>query len=163
LRSLLSLCAAVFTLVLFTSAAARPAVAQARAATFERRVIHIVNAVRLDNGLRPLAFCERLTRAAQVHTSDLVRRGLLDHDSGDGTPFDRRLRGFVRARAVGETLAAVRGARDAAATVVELWMASPPHRAVLLSSAFRRIGVAREAGPIGSVPALVITADFASG
>ena len=63
----------------------------------------------------------------------------------------------MRARSVGETLAAVRGAADAADTVVELWMASPPHRAVLLSSAFRRMGVARESGPIASVPALVIT------
>jgi len=77
--------------------------------------------------------------------------------------MDRRVRGFVPARAVGETLAAVRGTTDAAELVVSLWMASPPHRAVMLSRSFRRIGVARDSGPISSVPAMVITADFASG
>ena len=164
LRSLLSLCAAVFLLVLFTSAIAmRPADAQGRTLTFERRVVHLINAVRLQHGAEPLEYCAKLTRAARVHTSDLVRRGLLDHDSGDGTPFDQRVRGFVPARMVGETLAAVRGATDAADMVVRLWMASPPHRAVMLTGAFRRMGVAREAGPFGSAPALVITADFASG
>jgi len=163
LRSLLSLCAAVFLLVLFTSFAVRPAAAQGRAMTFEHRVIHLINVVRLEHGAAPLAFCGRLTRAARVHTADLVRRGLLDHASGDGTPMDRRVRGFVPARAVGETLAAVRGTTDAAELVVSLWLASPPHRAVMLSRSFRRIGVARDSGPISSVPAMVITADFASG
>jgi uncharacterized protein YkwD len=150
--------------MLFASFAARPAAAQGRTTTtFERRVIRLINVVRLEHGVAPLAFCARLTRAARFHTTDLVRRGLLDHDSGDGTPMDRRVRGFVDARAVGETLAAVRGATDAAEMVVRLWMASPPHRAVMLSRSFRRIGVARDSGPISSIPAVVITADFASG
>jgi hypothetical protein len=43
-----------------------------------------------------------------------------------------------------------------------MWMASPPHRAVLLSPLSRRIGVGRQRGLLGSAARSVLTVDFAS-
>jgi uncharacterized protein YkwD len=163
LRSLLSLLAAVFVLVTFTlGTAMRPADARGQASDFERRVIRLVNTVRAHHGVPPLIACARLGRAARVHSADLARRGFLAHESSDGTPMDQRVRRFLPARTVGETLASVRARSGAASTVVDLWLASPPHRAIMLSRAFGRIGIGLRVGAMGNAPALVVTADFAS-
>jgi uncharacterized protein YkwD len=162
LRSLLALFAALFVLVTFTlGIEIRPA--EARERGFEGRVIHLVNAVRTHHGLPRLAACGRLSLAAGVHSADLADRGLLAHESSDGTPMDLRVRRFLpAANAVGETIAAVRSRVDAADTVVRLWLSSPPHRAIMLSRSFGRIGIGLRSGWLGSAPAFVVTADYAS-
>ena len=43
-----------------------------------------------------------------------------------------------------------------------MWMASPGHRAVLLSPAGRRIGVGKRKGSMAGVRRAVFTADLAS-
>jgi uncharacterized protein YkwD len=43
-----------------------------------------------------------------------------------------------------------------------MWMDSPGHRAILLSSSYRRIGVGKRVGSLGSSKACVVTADFSS-
>ena len=72
------------------------------------------------------------------------------------------MRRYTDARALGETLAALGQRRGGAATVVRMWMESPPHRAVLLGSGFHRIGLARRWGTLGGSRRSVVTADFAS-
>lgn len=54
-----------------------------------------------------------------------------------------------RFRAAGETLAWHSGWRLSPRGTVSQWMGSPPHRAVLLSSTFTRIGVGRARGKFG--------------
>jgi uncharacterized protein YkwD len=80
----------------------------------------------------------------------MARRGYFDHGA-----FATRLRSFgVRAPYVGENIAA--GTRPLTpATIVRMWIQSPPHRENLLDRSFRRIGV----GVAGSSTRLV-TADF---
>lgn len=81
----------------------------------------------------------------------MARRGYFDHGG-----FVRRLRAFgVRASFVGENLASGTQPLTAAA-IVQMWLASPPHRQNLLDRGFRRIGV----GEAGGLTRLV-TADFA--
>jgi uncharacterized protein YkwD len=81
----------------------------------------------------------------------MARRGYFDHGA-----FVRRLRAFgVRAPYVGENLAYGTQPLSAAA-IVQMWVASPPHRQNLLDRGFRRIGV----GEAGGLTRLV-TADFA--
>ena len=63
---------------------------------------------------------------------------------GDGTPMATRVRRYTGADWVGENIAAVWRRRSAARKVVRMWMASPGHRAVLLSPSGRRIGVGSE-------------------
>jgi uncharacterized protein YkwD len=43
-----------------------------------------------------------------------------------------------------------------------MWMNSPGHRAILLSSSYRRIGLAKRNGTLGATDACVVTADFGS-
>jgi uncharacterized protein YkwD len=137
--------------------------ASARLNRTERGVIHLVNEIRAQNGLARVRASHALNRAAERHTRDMLARDFFDHSSSDGTPFDRRVRRYADARMVGETLAILRRRHGGAATVVRMWMESPPHRAVLLTRGFRRIGVARRWGRLGGAGQAVVTADFASG
>ena len=117
----------------------------------EDAVVRAMNVVRASNGVPPLRVGRALTRAARSHSVDMARRGYFDHRN-----FVQRLRSFgVRAPYIGENLAS--GTQPlTAATIVQMWIASPPHRQNLLDPAFRRIGV----GVAGGSTKLV-TADFA--
>jgi uncharacterized protein YkwD len=55
-----------------------------------------------------------------------------------------------------------RRSSNSASRVVQMWMASPGHRAVILTRGFRRIGIGRRSGALGSTRAIVYTADFSS-
>jgi uncharacterized protein YkwD len=136
--------------------------AGARLGGSERAVIRLVNQVRAQHGLGHVRASHALSRAADRHSRDMLRRDFFDHASSDGTPFDRRVRRFAHASMIGETLAALGRRRDGAATVVSMWMGSPPHRAILLTPGFHRIGIARRWGKLGSTRRAVVTADFAS-
>jgi len=110
-----------------------------------------MNVVRARNGVPPLRVGRALTRAARAHSADMARRGYFDHGA-----FVQRLRSFgVRAPFIGENLASGPSPLSAAA-IVQMWIASPPHRQNLLDRGFRLIGV----GVAGSSTNLV-TADFA--
>ena len=117
----------------------------------ELAVVRVMNSVRASHGVPPLRVGRALTRAARSHSVDMARRGYFDHGA-----FVRRLRTFgVRASYIGENLAS--GTQPlSAATIVQLWIASPPHRQNLLDRDFRRVGV----GEAGGLTRLV-TADFA--
>jgi len=138
------------------------AVAAAGLSGSERALIRKLNDVRAAHGLASLRPSRALGRAADRHSRDMLRGDFFDHSSSDGTPFDRRVRRYANARRVGETLAALGRRRGGATTVVRMWMESPPHRAIVLSSGFRRVGIARRWGTLGGSKQAVVTADFAS-
>jgi uncharacterized protein YkwD len=92
----------------------------------------------------------------------MLRADYLSHDSRDGTPMATRVRRYTGARWVGENIAVTTRRRGVARRVVRMWMASPGHRAVLLSPKSRRIGVGRERGRLGGAAYSVFTVDFAS-
>jgi len=156
-RSVLSLLA-----VLAASPATAPAQASARLDGTERAVVRHINDIRAEHGLAPVHAGHALNRAAEYHSRDMLRHDFFDHPSSDGTPFDRRIRSYADARMVGETLAALGQRHGGGATIVQMWIDSPPHRAVLLTPEFRRIGVARRWGKLGGAGQAVVTADFAS-
>ena len=141
---------------------ATPAAANARLDGLERAVIRHVNAFRARNGLGIVRHSHPLSRSADRHSRDMVRRDFLTHFSSDGTPFDARIRRYAGAKLVGETLAALPRGGGGAAAVVRIWRHSPPHRAILLARQFQRIGVARRWGSVLGGPSAVFTADFAS-
>jgi len=71
-------------------------------------------------------------------------------------------RAGVRARRVGENLAWGVGALAEAHSIVNVWLASPEHRANLLRPGYRTVGVGERKGTFGGYAgAVVITADFA--
>lgn len=130
----------------------------------ERRVVRLINRNRVAFGLKRVSVSKALSRSANAHSRDMLRRNFFAHNSSNGTPFDARVRRYRRAARIGENLAYVpRGGRAGQARrIVSMWLNSPGHRAVLLSPGFRRIGVARRTGTLGSVRATVYTADFTS-
>jgi uncharacterized protein YkwD len=150
--------------VLLTALATAPAAsAGAELNGFEREVIRGINDARAQNGLGPLRAHPGLNRAADAHSRDMLRADFFDHPSSDGTPFERRVRRFADSDFVGETLASLQQRHGGAATVVRLWLQSAPHRAIILEAGFRRIGIARRWGTLGSSRNAVVTADFSSG
>jgi uncharacterized protein YkwD len=128
----------------------------------ERRVIGLLNHVRVKQGLRGLRSSGRLGRAADRHTKDMIRRNFFDHTSSDGTSFGKRLNRYTTAAQVGENIGYLRGTRNAAARIVRMWMGSAGHRAMILSGSFRRVGVGGRSGRLGRDRVAVFTADFAS-
>jgi uncharacterized protein YkwD len=153
---------AASTCALASGPAAAHAGAGAGLSRSEASVIRLVNEIRAQHGLARVRASRALNRAADAHTRDMLQSDFFDHPSSDGTPFDRRVRSYADADLVGETLAALGQRRGRAATIVRMWMESPPHRAVLLTGGFRRIGVARRWGELGGSGRAVVTADFAS-
>jgi len=119
-------------------------------------LLQAVNAARASHGLRPLRLDTTLARAAQAHTLDMLRGNYFSH--GD---FSARMAAFHLRGTLGENLAWGSGAYGRAQAIVNLWLASPGHRANLLRPAFRRIGLGLANGSFqGESAATVVTADF---
>ncbi len=121
----------------------------------ERAGVRAINRARSHHGLARLSTGRRLARAADAHTRHMLRADYFAHGA-----FASRVRRYVRSRRVGETIAMT--TRCSARKVVRMWLNSAPHRAVLLSRGFRRIGVGRRKGRLGAARACLVTADFAS-
>ncbi|HSD78940.1 MAG TPA: CAP domain-containing protein [Solirubrobacteraceae bacterium] len=126
-----------------TIARLRPAVAVAASASSQARTIaRLIDRIRVRHGLRALHTNRRLGRAARRHSADMRRRGYFAHDGPDGTPGGRvAAAGYRPAALIGETLAWGTGPLARPRALVRTWMASPPHRATILTPAFREIGV----------------------
>jgi uncharacterized protein YkwD len=119
-------------------------------ARLARATVCLVNHERRRRDLRPLRPERRLRLAAGRHARDMVARSYFAHRSPGGANVVDRLRdsGYLRGRGafVGETLAWGSGPRAAPRAIVAAWLASPPHRAVLLSRRYREIGIAAVLG-----------------
>jgi uncharacterized protein YkwD len=151
--------------VLPAAAGAARGTARVSAATPAGLLLEI-NRVRAAHGLVPVEPCTGLTRAATAHSHDMVSRGYFLHESGPlGQAFDARIERFwrpARRTRVGEVLSWGTGSYALAPSVVQRWLASPPHRALLLSPAFDRIGIGVAHGRfLGLSGAAVWTADLA--
>jgi uncharacterized protein YkwD len=151
-------------------ASAAPASQFSSRAALESDVFVQLNQIRTEHGLAPLRRSSALDSAAAQHTSEMLRLGYFDHDSADGTSFDRRIERFYPFGApyhrwsVGENLVWGAPSLDAA-QAVRLWMGSPPHRRNILDPTWREIGIsaihaASASGVYGGQPTTAITTDF---
>ncbi len=157
MRSVALVLSTLTMLLVLSFAAAAPAAqpARPRLDRGERAVIRSINRARASHGLRRMRPARRLARAADGHTRTMLRANFFAHGS-----FAQRVRRYVRRGSIGETLAMT--SRCSARKVVRMWLNSPSHRAVLLSTRFRRVGIGRRVGRMGARRACVVTADFAS-
>jgi uncharacterized protein YkwD len=122
----------------------------------ESSLLTTMNSVRKSHGLPALRIDFHLVRAARGHSADMMRRQYFAHGSVSGRVVAAGARGPL----FGEDLAWAQGIN--ASWVVNAWLASPGHRAVLLRPGFRRVGVGYAFGTfIGHGGAGVVTADFA--
>ena len=147
-------------MILLALVFAAPAGSTALAASAaERALLDEVNRVRGAHGLHPLRSNGSLARAARSHTRTMLTRQQFAH----GNTVARLRRFGVRGPLVGENLAWGSGRYASPASIVRMWLESPPHRANLLRRGFRRIGLAAGTGAFaGFSSATVVTADFAS-
>ena len=135
--------------------------AQARSASLTRReasLLSVMNEVRAQNGLRPLKVDVRLEGAARRHSGRMLAVQSLFHGN-----FVQRIRRVgVHAPRVGENLAWGSGPLASARSIVNMWLASPEHRANLLHAGYRTVGVGIRIGSFaGYAGAILITSDFA--
>jgi len=122
----------------------------------EASLLQTMNAVRTSRGLPSLRLDVRLLRAARGHSADMMHRQYFAHGAVAARVLAQRARGPV----YGEDLAW--GTSVTAQWVVDKWLASPRHRAVMLRPGFRRIGIGIAYGTFaGHGGAAVVTADFA--
>jgi len=124
----------------------------------EASLLRVMNSVRGATGLRPLRVDPRLELAARAHSEKELRLQSMFHGN-----FVGRIRHVgVRAPKVGENLAWGSGTLARARAIVNLWLASPEHRANLLYRGYRTVGVGVMRGSFqGSAGAALITTDFA--
>jgi uncharacterized protein YkwD len=105
----------------------------------------LINAERTSRGLRPLRRDRDLAQAARHHASDMARRNYFSHVTPGGADLGDRIRaaGYGRGRGwrAGEALGWGTGTRATPAALIDEWIASPPHRHVLLDRGFRELGV----------------------
>jgi uncharacterized protein YkwD len=104
-----------------------------------------INQIRHAHGLARLRPSFALFYSARRYARRMIRSDYFGHQA--------RIPVAGHFRTAGETLAWHSGWRLSPRGTVRQWMASPPHRAVLLSSSFTRIGVGRARGYYGSMRA----------
>lgn len=179
-RSTCHACAAAFALAALVSSPAlaldsgAPAVSAGqlrveRMQVLEAELMTAINVVRAQHGRRPFRVSPRLRAAAFAHSEQMARVGFFEHASANGTPFWRRIQRFYPMRgfrdwSVAENIAEGSPGLTAGEALVE-WLRSPPHRANLLSRAYRDAGVGAvfstsAPGFYGGAPTLVVTLDL---
>jgi uncharacterized protein YkwD len=162
---LVSAAVAAFVLVPAASAVACSGASAPREAQSTRqyvRAVHcLLNGERARAGLAPLAYDRRLARAARRFSQAMARSGFFDHVSPQGSTLGDRVRqAGWSGGALGETIAWGAGSQSTPAAIVAGWMASPPHRGIILDGTFREVGLGvAPRAPSGAAGATV-TADY---
>ena len=122
----------------------------------ESRLFVLTNRERQANGLPPFRLAAELTDLARRHSADMARQRRLSHRSSNGESYeDRLVGGGLFFSAGGENVA--RGWPEAAEEIHTSLMASPEHRANILSPAYDTIGIG---AAIGDERTCFVTQDF---
>jgi uncharacterized protein YkwD len=121
-------------------------------AAVEGNINCLVNGIRLSQGLPALEPSVALQAIAQRHAGDMVTRRYFAHVSPSGGTVDKRARraGYLSSPCwvLGEDLGWAPASIASAQALVDAWMESPTHRAVILDPRFREIGI----GLVGAAP-----------
>ncbi|MBQ9120807.1 MAG: SafA/ExsA family spore coat assembly protein [Clostridia bacterium] len=111
---------------------------------YEKEVVRLVNEIRVQNGLKPLAYNWELSRVARYKSQDMKDNRYFSHTSPVyGSPFQMMKNFGITYRSAGENIARGQASPQA---VVNAWMNSSGHRANILNASFTEIGVGYVAG-----------------
>jgi uncharacterized protein YkwD len=127
--------------------------------SYESDLVTQVNQFRAGKGLATLRVSDTLTTAAKWMSTDMAARDYFSHTSLDGRSPTKRMAdaGYpAYSTWTGEDLAA---GYTSAAQVLQGWINSPAHYAVLTNASYRAIGVGRSYGS-SSTYGWYWTADF---
>ncbi|MDX8035189.1 CAP domain-containing protein [Lentzea sp. BCCO 10_0856] len=104
----------------------------------EQAVLALVNDERAAKGCKALVIDDRITTAAQGHSTDMATQNYFSHTSKDGRTFDRRMKEAGYPKPGGENIAM--GYANPGA-VMEGWMNSQGHRENILNCSFTTMGL----------------------
>jgi len=137
--------------------------------SLELGVLADINAFRVQHKLVPLRLSASLTTSAREHSQEMASKGYFAHESADGSAFWKRIKsvypaGTFRYWSVGENLLWSSPDVDAAGAL-QLWVASPEHKANLLAPGWREIGVSAvhvtaAPGTYNGQDVTIVTTDF---
>jgi uncharacterized protein YkwD len=110
--------------------------------TISEAVRCLVNAQRSARRLAAVQHAPALRRAATAHARDMVLRSFFAHVSPTGSTLAQRARraGYPGST-LGENIGWGTGSLGTPDAIVDAWMESPPHRAIILHPRFRELGV----------------------
>ena len=137
---------------------------------YEQYMLQLINADRAAAGLAPLAFNGDLNEAAESHSSWMIATDIFSHTGVGGSTPEQRVTAagysFNGTWFSGENISwmsngGAAGFQDEVDSRHASLMASPGHRANLLSGNFREIGVGFETGEMQGWDASVVTQNFA--
>jgi len=159
----------VVAALLVPAAAAAPQRAQTPMSGLESGVLGQINAFRRNHHLVPLKLNAKLGAAAKEHTVQMAQDGYFAHASADGSLFWKRIQTFYSSGpwsfwSVGENL--LWSSPDVTpAKALQMWLASPEHKANLMNPRWREIGVAAvhaDAAPgvFKGLDVTIVTTDF---
>jgi len=143
--------------------------ASAVTATLESQLLSAINQFRTSRGLRPFRFSTQLHAAALRHSREMASNGYFEHASPSGAAFWRRISWYYRIRgyrswSVGENIEYGQPGLGAA-EVLHDWLASPAHRANVVSTQWRDAAVGATfvtsaPGVFDGLPTTVVTLDL---
>jgi uncharacterized protein YkwD len=110
----------------------------------EQSVADLINEFRTKNNLSALNVDPRLTQAARVHSLDMATNNFFSHSGSDGSdPGTRMLReGYGPLQGQGECIAKIAlSIPHDPATVMNMWLSSPLHKAVIQAPYFKDVGI----------------------
>ena len=130
-----------------------------------RATLCLLNTQRARHGLGALRLNSALSTAARLHSRAMVSKRFFSHTAPGGATFLDRIKatGYLstaRSWNVGENIAYGSGSLSTPRSISRAWMNSAGHRANILNSVYRSIGIGIASGtPAGSGGA-TYTTDF---
>jgi uncharacterized protein YkwD len=151
------------------AATAAPRRAHVALTPLESGVLVDINGFRRAHHLPPLHLNTRLGAAARQHTREMAQDGYFAHESQNGSLFWKRIQSFYasspwRYWSVGENL--LWSSPDVTPEkALQMWIASPEHKANLMNPRWREIGiaalhVAAAPGVFKGLDVTIVTTDF---
>jgi uncharacterized protein YkwD len=113
----------------------------AASAGAEQEAVEVLNKIRRAHGLAAMRPSHSLGASADRYARRMLREEFFGHAAS--IPVAARF------SAAGETLAWHGGHAPQPRRTIHRWMASPPHRAALLSGRYRLVGMGMERGRLG--------------
>jgi len=107
----------------------------------EQEAVDVLNKIRRAHGVPGMRPSDSLAGSADRYARRMLRQEFFGHGASISVAG--------RFSAAGETLAWHAGHAPQARRTIYRWMASPPHRAALLSRRFRMVGMGMERGRLG--------------
>jgi len=109
----------------------------------EQRIFELINIERTSRGMQALVRDSNLANASSTHAHDMAANNFMSHIGSDGSRIaDRAQRYDAVGSRFAETLFHISGAPTwTPELIVESWMNSPEHRAIILSVHYRLVGI----------------------